>query len=1267
MTPGLGREGEMTSDKPKFMAFMSYARNDDHDNKLTRLRESLKIMTRVVSGKSFEIFQDREDIAPGQRWGEVIETALDQVMFLIAIITPSFFTSDACREELRRFRVREEALKRNDLIIPIYYVKCPSLTNPSIIARDEDVRFIVERQWIDWRIVRFKNIEEGEIQVMLDYLADRFVGVLDEIFTDSLANAQTQLREGNWLDVIRMAELAKPICPHGDNQFDNLCSLAKNCKRFADAWGQAADSIKEVKWDDFTALDKLIDEANRFDVEIPKEIPTEMLGEDLGECLNVRLAVEAVRAFGQGDYKRAVALCRQVRPGNLFDLGPLRGQALAELLASEEIGKLEELWRQGDLDGFCEAVKSSKSVADKIETTRQRKRFERIVQTATQLHDAMLEIERDGFAKALSNLEDIDVPASLELSMRVLKIGAKLEAAGESCDLSTVASAEEEFEGLFQGLPGSVKSNTLGTAQVSNKIHYVMASCLYNKGLFTEAKKHLIQVGDYKDSKQMLRLCETWIKSIDHLKAREWDEAKPLLESLRKDEKTARAQKWYRWCRWAKTVVPALEKMASGPYVFDPNINPEGAACPYEILADHLSPSSTMKECLDLASSMDQPQRKAWDMLRLLPNRLAIDFALYEVKNPERARALAERLSHIEEGKGPEMLLARQEQDKTVDPIVVELQEDGGIFLALRNDYDEAIKFLLQEAKNSPHDLTGLHHLGLVAAAKINWLEEHAGNDVDLSEAWEYLIVGWSPVFASDSFWHNWWFARRTIYEMNISNQQIQDVRRRLQRSYFDQLRSVADIFPSLDISFQAEVSGAHAVHAGGGIPLPDHSGKGAVVGFLGAKALGLLNALATWTASFAPTSLQEEGWQRQVFLYFSELAEAAALLEEGHCEQAIATLTRPRCELQRRSDPRCKQTALPKDYPQVAGPLCPCFADKNPAFSELDCGAHLLMTAGYSLLEKAHCTIALEAVSNFPVEIGRAMAHWDVAVGLANRYGHGDELLSQIRETVIGRASVLASTQGDRRLVGLNDAIGLLQTVFHMRWDDTQSVIKHALVNSLLDRAIHISNVYDDERGARLDATQAYSLEPESLRVLIVLCQASLYDAAQLYSDGHNRQCQALVEQVGKELEKAEKLFPGNTDLSEVRKDLELFRETIANREPADLPKLLENIRKIAGDSGVPAERNTPIVEAMIKASQNQFAEAIKIYSDILETNPANVREVESRMIFCYRDWFDHVFASEGELSEEVLRIAREALERFPDADALKEIPRESPDDAEV
>ncbi len=104
------------------MAFMSYVRLvDKHDHgRLTEFGERLSTEVQVQSGTEFPIFQDRNDIKWGQNWKQRLDESLDEVMFLIPIITPGFFKSRPCRDELEKFLEREKKLERNDLILPVY-------------------------------------------------------------------------------------------------------------------------------------------------------------------------------------------------------------------------------------------------------------------------------------------------------------------------------------------------------------------------------------------------------------------------------------------------------------------------------------------------------------------------------------------------------------------------------------------------------------------------------------------------------------------------------------------------------------------------------------------------------------------------------------------------------------------------------------------------------------------------------------------------------------------------------------------------------------------------------------------------------------------------------------------------------------------------------------------------------------------------------------------------------------------------------------------
>ena len=160
---------------------MSYVRLDDqHENgRLTQFRERLSGEIRMQTGEAFEIFQDRNDIAWGQQWKDRIEESLDAVTFLIPIITPAFFKSPPCRDELARFLKREQRLGRTDLILPVYYVECALLSDEAKREQDEFAKAIAARQYADWRELRFEPFTSPQVGRTLAKMAQQIVDALE--------------------------------------------------------------------------------------------------------------------------------------------------------------------------------------------------------------------------------------------------------------------------------------------------------------------------------------------------------------------------------------------------------------------------------------------------------------------------------------------------------------------------------------------------------------------------------------------------------------------------------------------------------------------------------------------------------------------------------------------------------------------------------------------------------------------------------------------------------------------------------------------------------------------------------------------------------------------------------------------------------------------------------------------------------------------------------------------------------------------------------
>ena len=154
---------------------MSYVRFvDQHEGgKLTQFSERLAAEVQVQIGEEFLIFQDRNDVAWGQNWQARINEALDEATLLIPIITPAFFRSPACREELSRFLERERQLGRDNLILPVYYISTPKLDDPRRRKADKLAKAVASRQYADWRELRFEPLTSPVAGRALAQLAGR--------------------------------------------------------------------------------------------------------------------------------------------------------------------------------------------------------------------------------------------------------------------------------------------------------------------------------------------------------------------------------------------------------------------------------------------------------------------------------------------------------------------------------------------------------------------------------------------------------------------------------------------------------------------------------------------------------------------------------------------------------------------------------------------------------------------------------------------------------------------------------------------------------------------------------------------------------------------------------------------------------------------------------------------------------------------------------------------------------------------------------------
>lgn len=139
---------------PQARAFLSYTRTDDEffGGYITAFRTMLENAVHVVTGeKTFQVFQDRDGIVVGENWQKKLAEVIHKSSFFVPMLSPLFFNSEPCRDEVSQFLRHERTLDRDDLILPIYFLTSAKLEKDEEKAKDPLATELAKRQMFDWR------------------------------------------------------------------------------------------------------------------------------------------------------------------------------------------------------------------------------------------------------------------------------------------------------------------------------------------------------------------------------------------------------------------------------------------------------------------------------------------------------------------------------------------------------------------------------------------------------------------------------------------------------------------------------------------------------------------------------------------------------------------------------------------------------------------------------------------------------------------------------------------------------------------------------------------------------------------------------------------------------------------------------------------------------------------------------------------------------------------------------------------------------------
>lgn len=176
--------------------FLSYTRKDDQffGGYISTFRKKLEEAVHVVTGDlSFRLFQDVEGIVLGENWEKKLSEVITKTSFLVPMMTPLFFNSEFCRDEVALFLEHEKELGRDDMILPVYFLSSAKLEKEDERNKDPLAKTLAERQRADWRDMADTPLDQpGALKAILK-LANSFAEAIQQVETPVAPQVQSPL------------------------------------------------------------------------------------------------------------------------------------------------------------------------------------------------------------------------------------------------------------------------------------------------------------------------------------------------------------------------------------------------------------------------------------------------------------------------------------------------------------------------------------------------------------------------------------------------------------------------------------------------------------------------------------------------------------------------------------------------------------------------------------------------------------------------------------------------------------------------------------------------------------------------------------------------------------------------------------------------------------------------------------------------------------------------------------------------------------------
>jgi hypothetical protein len=165
--------------------------------------------------------------------------------FFIPIITPSYFRSNACRQELLKFVREADRAGLQRLLMPVYWITVPALENEGVTSTDEAIRAVAKHQWRDLRDVRLEDRSSSQYRKAVSDLAEVIAKRASEVVNavEDIPGSQPPIKFDDEDDDAELGPLERLAA--GDEAMEILTSVMDAIGRDIELVGNLAASAGE--------------------------------------------------------------------------------------------------------------------------------------------------------------------------------------------------------------------------------------------------------------------------------------------------------------------------------------------------------------------------------------------------------------------------------------------------------------------------------------------------------------------------------------------------------------------------------------------------------------------------------------------------------------------------------------------------------------------------------------------------------------------------------------------------------------------------------------------------------------------------------------------------------------------------------------------------------------------------------------------------------------------------------------------------------------